>query len=205
MTRKAENNNSENSETAPSMAEDVSRALEVLRRGGVILYPTDTVWGIGCDATDAEAVRRIYKIKRRQDSKALITLVGDLGALERTVEGIPDVAYELIKYSDKPLTVVYDRGIGVAPDLLAADGTLAVRLTRDAFSRELCRRLRRPLVSTSANVSGEPTPAVFSDISSEILEAVDYVCTTRRDDPNPHSSSTIMRLSENGLFKVIRP
>lgn len=199
--------NEENTAEQPAddFAADLRRAVEVVRAGGVILYPTDTVWGIGCDATNAEAVRRVYEIKHRADSKALIVLVGDLGQLERTVDGIPDVAYDLIEYSERPLTIIYDRAVGVAANLPAEDGTLAVRVTGEAFSRALCRALRRPLVSTSANISGKPTPAIFADIEPAIIEAVDYVCTTRRNDTTRHPASTIMRLGEDGLFKIIRP
>ncbi len=189
----------------PEALEDLDAAVRVLKSGGVILYPTDTVWGIGCDATNAEAVAKVYAIKHRAEAKALITLVADLAALERTVEGIPDVAYDLIECSDKPLTIIYDRGTGVASNLLAEDDTLAVRLTREPFSAALCRRLRRPLVSTSANISGAPTPANFSEIAPEIIDAVDYVCTTRCNDMVRHRSSTIMRLSHDGQFKIIRP
>ena len=184
---------------------DISQALKVLRDGGVILYPTDTVWGIGCDATNAKAVAKVYKIKQRAEAKALITLVADLASLERTVDGIPEVAYDLIEFSDKPLTVIYDRAIGVAPNLPAEDGSLAVRLTREEVSAALCRGLRRPLVSTSANLSGQPTPARFADISQEIIKSVDYVCTSRQNDNTPHKSSTIMRLQADGQFKIIRP
>ena len=183
---------------------DISEAVRVLRQGGVILYPTDTVWGIGCDATNAEAVAKVYKIKQRAEAKALITLVADLGALERTVEGIPDVAYDLIAFSEKPLTIIYDRGIGVAPNLLAEDGSLAVRVTREEFSATLCRALRRPLVSTSANLSAQPTPAIYAQISDEIKNAVDYICVSRRDETTPRKSSTIMRLSADGRFNIIR-
>lgn len=184
--------------------EDLSQALKTLRNGGVILYPTDTVWGLGCDATNEDAVARIYKIKQREEAKALITLVADLVSLERTVEGIPEVAYNLIEFSDRPLTIIYDKGIGVASNLLAEDGSLAVRVTKEPFSAGLCRQLGRPLVSTSANISGEKTPANFSEISPEILEAVDYVCTTNREDKAKHKSSTIMKLSEDGKFKILR-
>lgn len=184
--------------------DDIRAAVEVLRRGGIILYPTDTVWGIGCDATNAEAVKRVYDIKHREDSKAMITLVADPAMLERTVAGIPDVAYDLIDFSERPLTIIYDRGIGVTPGLLAEDGSLAVRITTEPFSAALCRAFGRPLVSTSANISGEPTPGVFNDITDEIRSAVDYVCTSRRDETTPHSSSTIMRLSEDGTFSFIR-
>lgn len=188
-------------------SEDIRKAVEVLRKGGVILYPTDTVWGLGCDARNSEAVRRVFNIKRRADSKALITLVGSLAQLERTVTGIPDVAYQLIEFADRPTTIIYDGAdpsARLAPELLADDGTIGVRVTSEDFSRELCLRSRMPLVSTSANISGKPTPTTFGDIASEILEAVDYVCTSGRDDSTPHQPSSIIRLSEDGLFKIIR-
>jgi L-threonylcarbamoyladenylate synthase len=185
---------------------DIKNAVEVMRKGGVILYPTDTVWGIGCDATNADAVKRIYQIKQRSDHKAMITLVADLAALERTVEKVPDVAYELIECTDRPLTIVYDRGVGVTPELMGEDKTLAVRLTREKFSSALCRALRKPLVSTSANISGQPTPKSFAQISQEIRNAVDYVCTSRRDEPVDTNAkpSMVMRLSDDGLFKILR-
>lgn len=190
-------------------SEDVKCAVDVLRKGGVILYPTDTVWGLGCDATNSEAVKRIFEIKKRADAKALITLVGSVAQLERTVDDIPEVAYQLIEFSEKPMTIVYDSplpGARIAPELLAADGTLGVRLTREAFSAELCTCFRKPLVSTSANISGEPAPRVFVEISPEIIKAVDYVCTSRRDE-KPDSGvkpSSVIRLSSGGLFKILR-
>lgn len=196
--------NNKKAELSDEQLSDLKVAVDVLRKGGVILYPTDTVWGIGCDATNDEAVARVYQIKKRAESKALITLVSDVAMLERTVSGIPDVAYELIDVTDKPLTVVYDKGIGVAPNLLADDGSLAVRLTREPFSASLCRNLRRPLVSTSANISGEPTPSTFNAISDEIKNAVDYICLSRRDESKPRNSSSIIKLSEDGTFKIIR-
>lgn len=186
-------------------ADDIRAAVQVLRKGGVILYPTDTVWGLGCDATNAAAVERVYSIKRRSEAKALITLVADLATLERTVDGIPDVAYDLVTLADKPLTVIYDRARGVAANIKADDGSLAVRMTSEPFSNALCRSFGRPLVSTSANISGRPTPAVFADIDPDIVAAVDYVCTSRRTDGMPHKASTIIKLSEDGCFKIIRP
>lgn len=185
---------------------DVKAAVDVLRRGGVIAYPTDTVWGLGCDATNDAAVRRIYAIKQRDDHKALITLVCNEAMLERTVDGIPDVAYELIEAAVSPLTIVYDKGIGVAPSLLGTDGTLGVRLTREAISAEICRRLGRPLVSTSANVSGKPTARCYSEITADVLQAVDYVCTSRRVEPlnTDVKPSTVMRLCEDSSFTIIR-
>lgn len=186
--------------------DDIRSAVEVLRKGGVILYPTDTVWGLGCDATCSEAVRRIFQIKQRQDSKALITLVGSLAQLERTVDGIPEVAYQLLEVAVDPLTIVYDGiapGSRIAPELLAPDGTIGVRMTEEAFSSQLCRAFGRPIVSTSANISGKATPATFAEISEEIKNAVDYVCTSRRAD-GPARPSGVMRLSADGMFKIIR-
>ncbi len=187
---------------------DIKAAIDVLRRGGVILYPTDTVWGLGCDATDSAAVKRIFDIKRRSDAKALITLVGSLAQLERTVDCIPEVAYQLIEYSERPTTIVYDHPAPtarLAPELIAEDGTIGVRVTSEEFSSALCRNFRKPLVSTSANISGQPAPGVFVEISQEILNAVDYVCTSRRDEtPGNNKPSSIIRLSEGGLFKIIR-
>ena len=187
---------------------DIAAAVAALRRGEVILYPTDTVWGLGCDATNADAVEKIYRIKRRSDSKALITLVGNLAQLERTVDGIPEVAYDLIEYSDRPLTIVYDGaapGARIAPNLTAADGTLGVRVTSEPFSRQLCTAFGRPLVSTSANISGASTPRCFAEIDPEIIAAADYVCTSRRDDGAGARPSSVMRLSADGMFKILRP
>lgn len=183
---------------------DIDSAVAVLRRGGVIVYPTDTVWGIGCDATDSEAVRRVFEIKRRADAKALISLVGDVAMLERWVDDIPDVAYELLDAAVNPLTVVYDHPHGLAPELLAEDGSAAIRVCHDSFCRALCRGLRKPLVSTSANVSGSPTPKCFSDISEEILGAADYVAQARRDDVGGGRPSSIVKLSSGGLINIIR-
>ncbi len=189
-------------------SDDIRKTIAVLRRGGVILYPTDTVWGLGCDARNSEAVARIFSIKKRADSKALITLVGSLAQLERTVDNVPDVAYNLIEYSTRPLTIVYDRaapGAGLATALLAQDGSLGVRVTCEDFSKELCLSFGAPIVSTSANISGEPAPAVFGQISQDIIEAVDYACTSRRNETGPASPSTVMRLGDGGIFKIIRP
>ncbi|MCM1066311.1 MAG: L-threonylcarbamoyladenylate synthase [Muribaculaceae bacterium] len=194
---------------SPEYASDIRAAVDVLRRGGVIAYPTDTVWGLGCDATDSEAVRRIFDIKRRADAKALITLVGSLAQLERTADGIPEVAYQLIEYSTKPVTIVYDRPLAsarIAPELVAPDGTIGVRVTSEAFSKALCDTFLRPLVSTSANISGQAAPTVYTEISPEILAAVDYVCLSRRDEAASGAApSSVIRLSEDGLFKILRP
>lgn len=183
---------------------DIAQAIDTLRKGGIILYPTDTVWGIGCDATNSEAVRRVFEIKQRPDSKALITLVGSEGALERAVANVPDVAWQLIDAATDPVTIVYDRGSGVAPELLAPDGSLAVRLTREAFSSRLCQRFGRPIVSTSANVSGAAAPASFAEISPEIIEKADYVCQSRRGEPAGTKPSMVIKISDGGLFKILR-
>lgn len=186
---------------------DIDSALQVLKRGGIILYPTDTIWGIGCDATNAEAVERIFNIKKRADSKAMICLLADSDDLERWVDGVPEVAYELLEAAVEPLTVIYDRAVvpPIAPNLPAADGSLAVRVTTDAFCRELCRRLRKPLVSTSANISGKPAPKGYKNISKEIIDAVDYVCKWRREDPESSGKpSSIIKLTESGIVKIIR-
>ncbi len=186
---------------------DIDAAVAAMKRGGVILYPTDTVWGIGCDATNADAVARVYALKRRADSKALICLLGSADDLERWVSGVPEVAYQLLEAAVDPLTVIYD-GAYVPPlaaNLPAADGSLAVRVTADPFCRELCRRLRKPLVSTSANISGAPTAASFAEIADALKKGVDYVCTSGRDDREPRKPSTILRLTESGEVKIIRP
>lgn len=187
--------------------DDLSRALEVVRAGGVILYPTDTVWGIGCDATDPKAVSRVFAIKRRDDAKALISLVADEAMLGRWVENVPDAAWQLIDAaeSDTPMTIVYDAPRGLAPNLLADDGSAALRITHESFSRRLCSMLRHPLVSTSANVSGEPTPATFAEIPQEILDAVDYVVEFGRDETAPRRSSSVVKVSDSGVIKILRP
>lgn len=187
-----------------AQASDIAEATRVLREGGVILYPTDTVWGIGCDARNSRAVRRVFEIKRRNEAKALITLVDSLAALDRVVDDVPEVAAQLAELSDSPVTIIYDHGRDVAPELLAPDGSIGVRLTRETFSAALCRSLRGPLVSTSANISGEPTPMDFASISPEILAAVDYVCTSRRDEAPAAKSSSVIKISEGGVFKIFR-
>jgi len=188
--------------------EDIKNAVEVLRKGGVILYPTDTVWGIGCDATNAEAVKRVYEIKQRDDSKALICLVDSDARLQRYVRNVPDVAWQLLdslKDSDsKPTTLILDGAINLAPNLIAEDGSIGMRVTQESFSKELCYRFQKALVSTSANISGEPAAQNYQDIDPRILEAVDYVCWSRRQEHKPHQPSSIIRLKENGEVNIIR-
>ena len=184
-------------------AEDLREAVEVLKKGGIILYPTDTIWGIGCDASNSEAVKRIFALKERADAKAMLSLVGSEGQLQRTVNDIPEVAWELIDAAVKPLTIIYDHPVGLAPELLAPDGSAGIRITSEPFSRALCERLRRPVVSTSANKSGQPSPASFSDISPEIIDGVDYVVRFKRDRKGG-TASNIIKLGEAGRVKVIR-
>mgnify|MGYP002515807716 CR=1 FL=1 len=192
------------SSSTSAYSDDISRAIDVMNRGGIIAYPTDTIWGLGCDATNAEAVRRIYEIKRRDDSKALITLVDSEAKVEFYVKEVPEVAWQLIEVADKPLTIIYDNARNLAPNLIAEDGSIAIRITSEPFSRELCRRFKKAIVSTSANVSGEPSPSTFADISREILDAADYVCTSRRNENAPHIPSSIIKLGVSGEVKVIR-
>lgn len=190
-------------------ADDLSAAVETLRRGGIIIYPTDTVWGIGCDATNEEAVARIKALKRRADAKALITLVSDAAMLERWVDDVPDVALELIEATEegsRPVTIVYDHPSRMlAPGLLAPDGTAGIRVCRDPYAAALCRRLRRPVVSTSANFSGQPTPASFAEIDPALITGADYTARYRRDDRSAVQPSSVIRISAGGLFKILRP
>ena len=184
--------------------DDIRQAVEVLRKGGVILYPTDTVWGIGCDATNAEAVKRVFQIKQRDDSKALICLVDSDARLQRYVRKVPDVAWQLIDCIDKPTTLILNGAVNLAPNLIADDGSVGIRITKEPFSHELCFRFQKALVSTSANISGEPTAQNFRDIDPRIVEQVDYVCWTRRQEHQPHRPSSIIKLGENGEVEIIR-
>jgi len=187
--------------------EDIKNAVETMRKGGVILYPTDTVWGIGCDATNEEAVKRVYAIKQRDDSKALICLVDSDARMQRYVRQVPDVAWQLIdslKDGGKPTTLILDGAVNLAPNLIAEDGSIALRITQEPFSKELCYRFQKALVSTSANISGEPAAQNYRDIDSRIIEAVDYVCWSRRQEHQPHQPSSIIRLRQNGEVEIIR-
>ena len=184
--------------------EDIRKAVEVLRKGGVILYPTDTVWGIGCDATNSEAVKRVYDIKQRDDSKALICLVDSDARLQRYIRKVPDVAWQLLDCCDKPTTVILDGAVNLAENLIAEDGSVGIRITQEPFSKELCFRFQKALVSTSANISGEPAAQNYPDIDPKIIEAVDYVCWSRRQEHKPHKPSSIIKLTEDGKVTIIR-
>ncbi|WP_029904583.1 L-threonylcarbamoyladenylate synthase [Prevotella sp. 10(H)] len=186
------------------MNEDIKKAFDILVAGGLILYPTDTIWGIGCDATNEEAVRKVYELKKRTDSKALITLLDNPVKLDYYINGVPEIAWDLIELADKPLTIIYDNARNVATNLIAEDGSLAIRITKETFSHELCKRFRKALVSTSANISGETSPANFSEISEEIRNGVDYIVEYRQDDTSKSKASSIIKLGKSGEVKVIR-
>ena len=195
-------------QTARYDNEDLREAVRVLREGGIILYPTDTVWGIGCDATNAAAVERIYRLKRRQDSKAMLCLLDGAGKLQGYVKQIPSVAWDLLESTgepeQRPLTIIYPGAKNVAENLLAEDGSLGIRITEEPFSKNLCAMLRHPLVSTSANISGEPTARSFREISEEIRQGVDYICRFRQKDPCKGKPSSIIKLGVNNEVEVIR-
>lgn len=184
--------------------EDIQNAVNVMKDGGVILYPTDTVWGIGCDATNSEAVAKVYNIKKRDDSKALICLVDSEARLQRYVRNVPEVAWQVMEYAVKPTTVILDNAVNLAPNLVADDGSIAMRVTHEAFSKELCYIFQKPIVSTSVNISGEPAAQNFRDIAPELIEAADYVCFSRRQEHKPHTPSSIIKIKEDGEVTIIR-
>lgn len=186
------------------MKSDIEKSLEVLRNGGVILYPTDTIWGLGCDATNSSAVERIFAIKKRHDSKSLIILVNSIDMLEKYVDGIPPAAFEILNVADKPLTIVYPAGRNLAAGVCAEDGSIGIRLTSDTFCSSLIGRLGRPIVSTSANESGQPSPRNFSEITESIINAADYVVTIRRDERRQVKASPVIKVEMNGVIKILR-
>lgn len=186
------------------MTEDIQKACEVMASGGIILYPTDTIWGIGCDATNEEAVRRVYELKKRTDKKAMLVLLDSEAKLQTYVADIPDIAWDLIDVTDNPLTLIYPKAKNLASNLLAEDGSVGIRITREEFSRRLCERFRKPVVSTSANVTGEPSPCTFDEISEVIKKGVDYIVKYRQEDKSKAVPSNIIKLGAGGLVKVIR-
>lgn len=186
-----------------NLTQEINNAIKVLQDGGLILYPTDTIWGIGCDATNEKAVQKVYELKQRADSKVLICLVANDFMLEKHVGKVPEVAYDLIDLATKPITIIYDEPKGVAKNLIADDNTLAIRVATDQFCQYLINKLKKPIVSTSANVSGQPTPKVFSEISDVIIKGVDYVVNLNQETISS-SPSTIIKLGNDGTVKVIR-
>jgi L-threonylcarbamoyladenylate synthase len=186
------------------MNEDINQAVKTLLEGGIILYPTDTIWGIGCDATNASAVERIYKLKQRVDSKAMLVLLDSENRLQQYISEIPEIAWQLIEVVDKPLTIIYPGAKNIAPNLIAENGSIGIRIVKDFFCQQLIARLKRPIVSTSANTSGQKSPAVFVEISETIRMGADYIVKWRQDDSNPSQPSTIIELGLGGEFKIIR-
>ena len=175
-----------------------------MREGGVILYPTDTIWGIGCDATNEDAVRRVYEIKQRQDSKAMLVLVDSSVKVDFYVRDVPEVAWDLIDLADKPLTIIYSGARNLAANLLAEDGSVGIRVTNEDFSKRLCQQFRKAIVSTSANIRGQPSPKNFSEISEEVKSAVDYIVGYRQEEMSNPKPSSIIKLDKGGVIKIIR-
>ena len=189
--------------------EDLQEALRVLRNGGIIVYPTDTVWGIGCDATNAEAVAKIYALKQREDSKSMLVLLDSPAKLPYYVGEVPETAWALLEASEdtetKPLTLIYPHARNMAPNLIAEDGSIGIRISKEPFSKALCAQLKHPIVSTSANISGHPTAHFYAEIEQAILDGADYVCRFRREDDCPAEPSSIIQLLADGSFKILRP
>lgn len=185
-------------------SEDLKKAVDVLIKGGVILYPTDTIWGLGCDATRQDAVERIFSIKQRDDSKSLIVLVNGFGMLERYVRNIPEIAYQLAEVADKPLTIIYPKGRSLAPGVLGSDGSVGIRICSEGFCNELITRFRKPIVSTSANISDTPAPAIFSEIDEVIASSADYVVSCRQSDTTRNTPSSIIKVEDDGVIRIIR-
>jgi len=186
------------------MEEEIKKSLEILRGGGIILYPTDTIWGIGCDATNEKAVEKIFNVKKRDDSKSMIILIANESMLQAYIERVPEQAWELIEYSSKPLTLVLLGARNVAKNLIASDGSIGIRITKDEFCKRLIEKLRKPIVSTSANISGEPSPQNFLEISETIKTNVDYIVNLHRDENEKKFPSQIIQLGENAEIKILR-
>ena len=186
------------------MKDDIIKAIDLLGKGGVILYPTDTIWGLGCDATNEEAVKKIYQIKKRVETKAMIILLDNDVKLNYYLEEIPSLAYDLIDLSEKPLTIIYDKARNLASNLVAEDQSIGIRITQEKFSHELCYRFKKAIVSTSANISGSLSPACFNEITKDIIDSVDYVVEYRQDEKNAKQPSSIIKLGVNNEIKIIR-
>lgn len=186
------------------MKADIVNALEVLKQGGIILYPTDTIWGLGCDATNEKAVEQIYKIKQRSDQKSMLILLDNPVKISTYVNEMPEIAWDLIELSTKPLTIIYSGAKNLAKNLIADDGSIGIRISHDEFNQKLIQRFKKPIVSTSANMSGEPSPQNFDEISQQIIDSVDYVVTWKQDDFTKASPSGIIKLANNGEVKIIR-
>ncbi len=185
--------------------EDIRQAVKTLREGGIILYPTDTVWGIGCDATNPEAVAKIYALKQRAESKSMLVLVDSPARAQLYVRDIPDAAYDMMELTNKPLTLILDGAKNLAHNLIAEDGSIGIRVTSESYSHDICYRFGKAIVSTSANISGQPSAAIFPEISQEIKDGVDYIAQFRRDDNSKSKPSSIIKLKADGQVTIIRP
>lgn len=184
--------------------EDINKCLTILKDGGIILYPTDTIWGLGCDATNEEAVNKIFSIKKRKESKSLITLVNNDAMLNKYVDEVPEQAWDIIDLTNKPTTIVYDKALLLAKNVIAEDGSVGIRLTKDTFCKQLIYKFRKPIVSTSANISGDSSPTSFQYISKKIISAVDYVVQHRQNETIKTTASSIIKISLSGEVKIIR-
>jgi len=184
--------------------QELWKTVEILRSGGTILYPTDTIWGLGCDATNFEAVENIYKLKHRVESKSLIVLIGDENKLHDYVEKVPEISFDLINSLDKPTTIIYSKAKNLASNVVASDGSIAIRVTKDLFCRELIKLFGKPIVSTSANISGDASPVIYRDVPEDLLNGVDYIVNLYHGRMNSPKPSTIIRLFENGEFIIVR-
>lgn len=183
---------------------EVDAAAKALKEGDIILYPTDTVWGLGCDATRDDAIKRIFDLKRRDDSKSVIVLVSDADMLAKYVRQIPPMAIDLLEINDKPMTIIYPEGVGLSAKVIAEDGSVAIRIPQNEFCVEMIRRFGKPIVSTSANISGEETPGCFAEINAEIIDSVDHIAEPSLEEGSTGSSSQIIKIGMNGEVKVIR-
>jgi L-threonylcarbamoyladenylate synthase len=189
----------------PAMKNEIKKCIEVLEKEGTILYPTDTIWGIGCDATSQRAVEKIYRLKKRVESKSLIILLADMKDISKYVKTIPDIARDLLKNVERPLTIIYPDAKNLAKNVIADDHSIAIRIVKNEFCKNLIRAFGKPIVSSSANIAGEPAPMVFKFISKEILDHVDYVVPLYQDVLQEVKPSRIIKLEGNGEFHIIRP
>jgi L-threonylcarbamoyladenylate synthase len=184
--------------------DDIQKSLNVLKSGGIILYPTDTIWGLGCDPTNPDAVEKIFRIKSRSENKSLLILVNGENMLERYAADIPEIVYELTSVSDTPLTIIYHRGKNLAQGVCGEDGSIGIRICHDEFCNELITRFRKPIISTSANLSGRPSPEHFGNIDKSLIESVEYVVKYRQDDRQKRSASPVIKIEPDGTFKILR-
>lgn len=186
------------------MNEDINKALEILKEGGIILYPTDTIWGIGCDATNEDAVKKIYEIKKREDSKSMLVLLDNPGKLQSYIDEVPEIAWDIIETTTKPITIIYPNARNLAKNLVAEDNSIGIRITDEDFTKNLIFRFKKPIVSTSANISGDKSPMNYGEISDFIKDSVDYIVGYRQEETANPKPSSIIKLGIKGEIKIIR-